>query len=73
MGNADIESKEFMRDNAHFADVVNYYVFSGRQIVLPDDLSPLDTAEVVTPITRTRYQKQERAIGKSHKKRMDQQ
>lgn len=49
MGNADIESKEFMRDNAHFADVVNYYVFSGRQIVLPDDLSPLDTAEVVTP------------------------
>ena len=31
MGNADIESKEFMRDNAHFADAVNYYVFDGRQ------------------------------------------
>ena len=49
MGNADIESKKFMRDNAHFADVVNYFVFGGRQIVLPDDLSPLDTAEVVVP------------------------
>ena len=49
MGNADIESKEFMRDNAHFADAVNYYVFDGRQIVRPDDLSPLDTAEVVVP------------------------
>ena len=49
MGKADIESKKFMRDNAHFADVVNYFVFGGRQIVLPDDLSPLDTAEVVVP------------------------
>ena len=49
MGKADIESRKYMRDTAHFADVVNYYVFGGRQIVRPDDLTPLDTAEVVIP------------------------
>ena len=32
MGNADIESKKFIRDNAHFADAVNYYVFDVLKI-----------------------------------------
>ena len=49
MGKADIECRKFMSDKAHFADVVNYYVFDGRQIVRPNALSPLDTAEVVAP------------------------
>ena len=60
MGKADIESRKYMRDTEHFADVVNYYVFGGRQIVRPDDLTPLDTAEVVIPYgngTRSPVQK----------------
>ena len=49
MGRADIECRKFMSDKAHFADVVNYYVFDGRQTVRPNALSPLDTAEVAAP------------------------
>ena len=49
MGKADIESKKYMSDAARFADVVNYYVFDGRQIVHPNALTPLDTTEIVTP------------------------
>jgi hypothetical protein len=49
MGRADIECRKFMSDKAHFADVVNYYVFDGRQIVRPNALSPLDTAGFVAP------------------------
>ena len=49
MGRADIESKAYMSDAAHFADMVNYYVFGGMEVVHPDALTPLDTAEILIP------------------------
>ena len=38
-------TKLYMKDNAVFADIFNYYVYSGRQVIKPDDLTELDTAE----------------------------
>ena len=49
MGKPDSESKEYMRDKDHFADLVNYYVFGGEQVVEPDTLKPLDTTEITIP------------------------
>ena len=49
MGRADIESKAYMSDPAHFADLVNYYVFGGEEVVDPGSLTPLDTAEIAIP------------------------
>ena len=49
MGRADIESKAYMSDPAHFADMVNYYVFGGEEVVDPGSLTPLDTAEIAIP------------------------
>ena len=38
-------TKLYMKNNAVFADIFNYYVYSGRQVIKPDDLTELDTAE----------------------------
>ena len=45
--NKDTITKTYMKDNAVFADAFNYYVYSGRQVIKPDDLRELDTAESV--------------------------
>ena len=48
MSNKDTITKTYMKDNAVFADAFNYYVYSGRQVIKPDELRELDTAESVT-------------------------
>ena len=45
--NKDTITKTYMKDNAVFADAFNYYVYSGRQVIKPNDLRELDTAESV--------------------------
>ena len=49
MSNKDIESKNYMRDNAHFADVFNYLLYDGEQVIDPGELQPLESAELVIP------------------------
>ena len=39
----DIRLKDFWRDNAHFADLVNATVFSGEEVIQPDMLIEADT------------------------------
>ena len=39
----DTISKDFWRDNAHFADLFNAVLFGGEQIVKPDNLEEMDT------------------------------
>jgi hypothetical protein len=43
----DVVTKEFMRNNEVFADAVNYCIFNGQNIVKPEDLHELDTAEAL--------------------------
>ena len=49
MGKADIEAKQYMQDNAHFADALNYILYNGRQVIDPADLKDLDTTEIAIP------------------------
>lgn len=49
MGQADIETKEFMSDPARFADAFNHLLFDGEQVIKPDELHELDTTEIALP------------------------
>ncbi len=49
MSKKDRAAKELMKDSRVFADVFNYYLYGGKQIIKPDDLRVLDTDQVVMP------------------------
>lgn len=60
MGKLDTESKQYMSDPKIFADAFNYLIYSGRQVIDPKDLRPVDTTEVAIPhgnVTRLPVQK----------------
>lgn len=45
MGKKDIVSDEYLSDNERFADLCNYLIYKGEQVIKPDDLKPLPNAE----------------------------
>lgn len=47
MSKKDIAAKDFLSDNKRFADLCNYYLFDGRQVIAPEDLQPEDTTEII--------------------------
>ena len=49
MGRLDAEAKAFMSDPYHFADVFNYLIYDGEQVIDPEALKPMDTAEIAIP------------------------
>ena len=49
MSNKDIESRKYMRDNTHFADVFNYLLYDGEQVIDPEELRPFESAELAIP------------------------
>lgn len=49
MGYIDTVTKEYMRENAVFADAFNYLIYDGEQIVDPERLHELDTTEIALP------------------------
>ena len=48
-GKLDIDTKAFMLDPNRFADVINYFIYDGKQVVDPDHLSPMDTTAIALP------------------------
>lgn len=48
MGVKDAKAKEFLSNNERFADLFNYYLFEGRQVIRPEDLEERDTTEVLS-------------------------
>ena len=48
MGTKDTKAKEFLSNNERFADLFNYYLFEGRQVIRPEDLEERDTTEVLS-------------------------
>ena len=50
MGRKDTIEKGFVSDNEIFADVVNATVFSGKQVVHPEDLKEQDSTEVYSEL-----------------------
>ena len=46
MSKMDSLTKEYMRDAEVFADAFNYYLYGGKEVIRPDRLRELDTAEL---------------------------
>ena len=49
MGRMDAETKAYMSDPFHFADAFNYLIYHGRPVINPNELRPLDAAEIAVP------------------------
>ena len=48
MGAKDDKSKEYLADNSRFADICNYKLYDGEQVILPEDLQERDSTEVLS-------------------------
>ncbi len=46
---ADTITKDYVSDTDVFADVFNYYIYGGQQIILPEQLEERDPAEIALP------------------------
>lgn len=49
MGKKDTITKDYMKDNAVFADVFNHLMYEGKNVIQPEQLRPFDTTTVVVP------------------------
>ena len=49
MGTKNTISKEYMSDNIKFADVFNYFLYNGKQVIQPKSLSEKDITETSIP------------------------
>ena len=46
MSKKDTITKQYLGQNAVFADAFNYYLFNGKQVIKPNDLEEQDVAEI---------------------------
>ena len=46
---ADTITKDYLSDTVIFADVFNYYIHDGEQVISPDSLAERDTTEIAIP------------------------
>lgn len=49
MGLKDTVTTKYMKQNEIFADVCNYFIYDGKQVIDPNSLVELDTREVDVP------------------------
>lgn len=49
MGKVDIATKQYMSHRDVIADVFNFYIYDGRQVIKPEKLQKIDTADVALP------------------------
>ena len=50
MGTVDIVTKEYMRENAIFADVFNYLIYGGKQVVCVCNFEPMRIGDVKSEV-----------------------
>jgi len=46
---ADTITKDYVKDVSIFADIFNYYVYGGRQVILPEQLAERDSTKIALP------------------------
>lgn len=46
---ADTITKDYVKDASIFADIFNYYIYGGRQVILPEQLTERDSAKMALP------------------------
>ncbi len=49
MGKSNVVTKMYVQDNARFADVCNFYLFDGKQVIKPENLTERDVTELALP------------------------
>ena len=49
MGKPNVVTKRYMQDNARFADICNFFLFDGQQIIKPENLVEKDITELALP------------------------
>ena len=62
MDAADIKTNDYMSDNTRFADIFNFFLYDGEQVINPDNLRELDRTAVGRSIAVYKvFQKQRQA------------
>ena len=51
MGRKDTVTKEYVRENAVFADAFNFFLYNGEPVLDPAGLTELDATELVVPFS----------------------
>lgn len=51
MGMADTVTKQYMKENAVFADAFNFLLYEGENVIQPEKIKELDTTELTIPFT----------------------
>ena len=51
MGTKNVRTKKYIGNNEKFADLCNYFLFDGRQVIHPEDLVEKDVTELGIPFT----------------------
>lgn len=46
---ADTITKEYVKDTGIFADIFNYYIYNGRQVIRPEQLTECDSTKIALP------------------------
>ena len=46
---ADTITKDYVKDTGVFADIFNYYIYGGRQVILPEQLTERDSTKIALP------------------------
>ena len=46
MGTSNAVTKEYVKDNRVFADICNYCIYNGRQVIKPEELEERDVTEL---------------------------
>ena len=46
---ADAITKDYVKDAGVFADIFNYYIYGGRQVILPEQLTERDSTKIALP------------------------
>ena len=49
MGKVNVVVKQYMSNNKKFADLCNYYLFDGKQVITAEELSEKDVTELALP------------------------
>ena len=49
MADKDALTKDYMQDPERFADVFNYLLYDGKQVINPENLKPQDSASLAIP------------------------
>jgi len=49
MGKPNIVTERYMQDNTRFADICNYFLFDGQQVIKPENLIEKDVTELALP------------------------